>query len=553
MLADYFSRPEIRAALAQSDFGGAIALLRNELNHETPNAEFHQIIGVLRLHSGQPDEALQEFREAERLAPRDPEPKRLQGQLLLSLGRATEALGPLLASLRLDPESEEGFFNAGLACQMLEKWESSIPLFQQTLKLNPGNTQALLNLGNALCLTGAAKEAMDCYSRVLAVEPDNAQALSSTGSALQRLNRPEEADEWHERAVTARPGDFQLHCNRGNALLERNRPQDALPHYRQALALAPERHEVANSLALAHLTLGEFNEGWQWMHRRMELQFPGLKSRHWDGRKAQGVQSLLVLSEQGLGDTLFFLRYLPLVAALGYRVSILAQSALKPLLAAQPYLHSVLSQGDTLPAFDAYATIMSLPRLLEPQLKGQLPPPLGPLRIPESAMKKAMTLIPDADVPAIGLTWAGNPKHQNDHNRSRSLEEFCGLLPHPNFRAFCLQKQWSKADQAMLLRHPGLVSLSPELSDFAMTAALISRLDLVITVDTAVAHLAGLLGVPVWIVLPHWPDWRWRLEGTASEWYPSARLFRQRGPGDWNIVKTELATALREFCPSARL
>jgi len=547
MLADYFSRTEIRALLARNDFGGAISLLRKELNHETPDAEFHQIIGVLRLHAGQPDEALCEFREAERLAPQDPEPKRLQGQLLLSLGRAAEALSPLLSSLRLDPGSEEGFFNAGLACQLLEKWEASIPFFQQVLQINPTNTQALLNLGNALCLTGAALEAQDCYNQVLALEPEHPQALTGFGSSLQRLNRPEEACDWHQRAVSARPTDFQLHCNLGNALLEQNRPQHALPHYKQALALAPDRHEVANSLALAHLTQGALNEGWRWMHRRMELQFPGLKGRHWDGSKADGPKRLLVLSEQGLGDTFFFLRYLPVVVSLGYRISILAHSALKPLLAAQPYLERVYDQKDKLPAFDAYATIMSLPWLLEPYLKGDLPPAEGCLQIPTESQAKALALLGQSGSPSLGLTWAGNPEHQNDHNRSLSLERFSRLLPKAETRAFCLQKRWSDADLAELPSHPGLVNLGPNLADFAVTAAIVSHLDLVITVDTAVAHLAGLLGIPVWILLPQAPDWRWQLERGDSPWYPSARLFRQSRLGDWDTVLQEVSRALTDF------
>jgi len=544
MLADYFSRADVRALLASSDFGGAIALLHAELSHESRDAEFHKVIGVLRLHAGENEEALRELRQAEHLAPRDAEIKRLLGQLLISLGRTSEALVALAASLRLDPDSEEGFFNTGLACQLMEKWEASIPFFQRCLEFNPSSTRARLNLANAHCLTGAAEEARRLYLQVLETEPQNTAALGGVGSTLQRLNQPSEAADWHRRALQLRPRDFQHLCNLGNTFLEQNQPGEALTHYREAHAAAPDRHEVANSIAIAHLTQGELAEGWRWMHRRMELQYPSLRTRHWDGSRTDTPKDLLVLSEQGLGDTLFFLRYLPQVAALGYRVSILAQSALKSLLTAQPWLHAVYGPEDRLPAFDCYSAIMSLPWLLEASLKGSIPALEQPLRIPDAASRKASVLLKGAAGPSIGLTWAGNPKHQNDHNRSRSLAEFLALLPAPLDRTYCLQKQWSAADHTELSRYPGLVNLGPELSDFSLTAALVSRMNLVITVDTAVAHLAGLLNVPVWIMLPHWPDWRWGLHGERSVWYSNARLFRQERAGTWADVDSTIAGLL---------
>lgn len=546
MLADYFSRADVRALLASSDFGGAIALLHAELSHEPRDAEFHKVIGVLRLHGGQNEEALRELRQAEHLAPQDAEIKRLLGQLLLSLGRTSEALVALAASLRLDPDSEEGFFNTGLACQLMEKWEASIPFFQRCLELHPASTRARLNLANAHCLTGAAEEARRLYLQVLETEPQNTAALGGVGSTLQRLNRPSEAADWHRRALQVRPRDFEHLCNLGNTFLEQNQPGEALIHYNEAHAVAPDRHEAANSIAIALLTQGKLSEGWRWMHRRMELQFAGQHAGHWDGRRAEGPRSLLVLSEQGLGDSLFFLRYVPLVAAMGFRVSMLVHSALEPLLSAQPWLHGVYTPRDEMPAFDTHATLMSLPWLLEPELQGRIPTQPS-LQLPYPATRRAELLLNGKDRPAIGLVWAGNSRHQNDHNRSLSLSQFSRILPPTGGKLYCLQKDMRQADRDQLTSIASLHDLNRDLEDLAQTSALVERLQLVVTVDTAVAHLAASLGIPVWILLPYAADWRWGMSGDRCAWYPSARLFRQTRPGDWDSVLQTVACELAGF------
>jgi hypothetical protein len=252
---------------------------------------------------------------------------------------------------------------------------------------------------------------------------------------------------------------------------------------------------------------------------------------------------MLLLPEQGLGDAIHFIRYAPLVCALGYKVSVLTHAPLKSLFREQSWLENVYEPGEARPNFDEYCPLLSLPLVLH---QGEAPAQgNGAYLEPSPARREwASTLLGKERKPRVGLVWSGSPLHPNNARRSLDLAAFCPLLGESSLNFIALQKEWSAADRQACKRVPLLRDLSGDLRDFADTAAVIRELDLVITVDTAVAHLAGALGVPVWILLPFAADWRWRLARKDSPLYPSARLYRQNSPGDWSGVLAEISRDL---------
>ncbi len=437
---------------------------------------------------------------------------------------------------------------------------------------------ACYNLGNALRAQGKLDEAAASYRRAIALWPDLAEAHNNLGSTLQDLAQPEAAAECYRRALAIRPAYPEAHYNLGNALQDLGQPEAAIESFRQALALRPDVPDIHNNLgkayqdlgrlqaamasfrdalavqaedakahwniALLRLLSGDLERGfagyeWRWPLRiSRPRDFP---QPAWDGAGFAG-RRLLLHAEQGFGDSIQFIRYLPRVAALGGEVIVECPAALVRLFESLPGVAEVVAHGSILPAFDLHAPLMSLGRLFGTTLE------TIPAAVPYLAAPAARFALP---VPAgtrlkVGIAWAGRPDHKNDRNRSCPVEHFLTLAERPGVALYSLQKGERAGDIAAAAADGRVHDLGPRLADFADTAAAIAGLDLVISVDTAVAHLAGALGRPLWVALAFMPDWRWLLERADSPWYPTARLFRQHRRGDWADVFARIAAALDE-------
>jgi tetratricopeptide (TPR) repeat protein len=366
---------------------------------------------------------------------------------------------------------------------------------------------------------------------------------------LHRLRRFEEALASYDAALAARPDYAEALANRGATLYELARFDAASASYEQAIALCPDHADAHFFKGLSSLVTGDFARGWieyEWRRKAPSARITqrDLPQPRWLGDGDIAGKTILLHSEQGLGDTIQFCRYVPLVAERGGRVILEVERPLRALMTGLAGTALVVAKGDPLPAFDLQCPLPSLPLAFQSRLE-TIPSTTPYLRVPKQALDRWRALLGTRRSLRIGLAWSGNTKHVRDRERSMRLRD---LLPLLDIEAtfVSLQKE-VRAGDAASLESCNMLRFSGEIGDFSDTAALISQLDLVISVDTSVAHLAGALGKPVWILLTHAPDWRWLLDRDDSPWYPSARLFRQRETREWGSVTMRVREALLEL------
>jgi Tfp pilus assembly protein PilF len=424
-------------------------------------------------------------------------------------------------------------------------------LFRALLATSPDDFDGLHGLGIIRAQQGASEEAIALIGAALARNPASPHAHNNLANVLQAADRHAEAIGHYRRALALKPDYVEAHRNFASALRALNRHRAAIARYRRAIAFQPDDAEAHLNAALSLLVLGDLAAGfreyeWRWRHRGGGFEPRRHAAPRWLGEGETDGRTLLLHAEQGLGDTLQFARYVPLLARRGARLVLEVQRELTPLLAPLPGVVACGAPGEALPAADYHSPLMSLPLACATRLQ-TIPAAVPYLAAPEAARARWRRRLGGGGGPLIGLVWAGSPRHRNDRNRSIPLAALGRLLSLPGLRFVSLQKELRAGDAALLERHPKLARIGEELTDFAETAAVVAELDLVITVDTALAHLAGALGRKVWILLPFAPDWRWLLGRADSPWYPTARLFRQPAIGDWASVVTALAAALRRL------
>jgi tetratricopeptide (TPR) repeat protein len=507
-----------------------------------------------------------------------------RGQTLLRLQRPEQALASLERALALDPNNGAAHLNRGNVLRMLGRDDDALAAYARALALKPNDADILMARGNLFYAKRRFADALDQYERAIMARADFAEAHNNRGNALSELGRGPEALEAFGRALALKPGYAEAYCNRGNAQIALNRLSAALVDYDRALALKPDdagtlvnrgsalRHlhrrdearasfdkaialnpdlaEAYWNRALASLSFGDFAQGWpdyewRWRRQHSEMIPRDFAQPQWRGEDLHG-RTILLHAEQGYGDTIQFIRYLPMVLARGGKVVLEIPDDLRRLLALPAGVIATVRRGDMLPPFDVHCPLLSLPLAFATTL-ATIPPPADFLRAPAERIDRWRTRVPRDGGPRIGLVWSGKPSHKNDHNRSIPLALLAPLLTQPGFQFVGLQKEYRDADRAELTRFPALLRLGEALGDFADTAAVMAALDLVIAVDTAVAHLAGTLGKPVWILLPAIGDWRWMVDREHSPWYESARLMRQPQIGDWPSVIVRLGRELATF------
>jgi Tfp pilus assembly protein PilF len=473
----------------------------------------------------------------------------LLGFIHLQRGRRTEAIGFLTKAVKADTGSVDAISNLGLALHGAGRFEEAIAYYRNALALAPRHAEILYNLGNAFLALDHVSDALAGYDEALANNPAHVGARVNRGNTLLRFNRPADALASYDQALAALPDHPQILTNRGHALRRLDRPHEALASFEAALKKSPDFPEAHFEAALAHLTLGDFKAGWKAYEWRWKTNAFADKRRTfrqplWLGDAPLSGKTILLHAEQGFGDTLQFIRYAPLVAERGARVICEVQPELVSLPAPLGGIE-VVAKGNALPHFDLHCPLLSLPLAFGTELAA-IPAKIPYLAAPSARVANWRDRLPPGNLRA-GVVWSGSLAHKNDANRSIPLAKFASLLAKLPFACFSLQREMRDADREVLQRLPNLVDLGPELSDFTDTAAVISLLDVVISVDTAVAHLAGALGKPVVILLPHAADFRWLRDRRDTPWYPTAKLLRQPAFGDWDSAISRLGDELREM------
>jgi Flp pilus assembly protein TadD len=424
----------------------------------------------------------------------------------------------------------------------------AIELIRRAVAIDPAVSAYHSNLGNLLRVTGHVDDAITVYQAALVLTPDMGEIHSNLASALAEKGRLEEAIASYHRAIELRPKLVEAYSNLGNVLTDQGKIDEAIAAYRIALSLKPDHAEVHCNLGMCLLLQGDYAPGWreyEWRWKCGDASEPSSRFSQplWDGGDLAG-RTILLHAEQGFGDTIQFIRYARLVANRGGKVIVECQRELIGLLSQLSCVGAWVAYGESLPAFDVHYPLLSLPLAFGTTLES-IPSYGERLRVPADRVKLGRQLVAGdwSGKWRVGLVWKGSAEHKNDRHRSIPVSLLSALGVAENVRFFSLQKTAGEKRVA-LPAGMEVVDRTAELRDFADTAALIEQLDLVISVDTAVAHLAAAMGKAVWVLLPFSPDWRWQLGRADSPWYPTMRLFRQRRPGAWGDVIDEVAAAL---------
>jgi tetratricopeptide (TPR) repeat protein len=532
------------------------------------------MLGVIKLEQGNPTGALQLMLGALKARPKSPEVLLNYSLVLNVLGRHDDALAALDLLLAVKRRSVEAHNNRGAILEKLDRAEEALECFECALEIKSNHVDALYNKACVLRRLGRHDEALKSFDRVLILKPDHAKAHNNRGTALEALARRDEAIASYDRALALKPDFVEALNNRANALLKQGRPQDALECYERALAIDPFHVEVLNNRGNALAALGRHSEALascrraygvnpnyvnaQWHASLLKLRLgdyaggfrqyewrwqreENAKHRHnfaqplWLGDAPVAGKTILLHHEQGFGDTIQMARYAPLLTAQGAHVILGVQPPLKSLMAGIGHGVQVVGSGEPIPDFDLHCPLMSLPLAFRTELT-TVPANIPYLVLPPGALDRWQAHLPERRGFRVGLVWSGNVTHRDDHNRSIAFVGLAPLLEVPGLQFFSLQKELREADAAALAAEPRVTDIARAFDDFTDTAAAVALMDLVISVDTSVAHLAGALGKPVWLLLPLCPDWRWLTEREDSPWYPTARLFRQPAIGDWASV-----------------
>ncbi|MBV9112074.1 MAG: glycosyltransferase family protein [Hyphomicrobiales bacterium] len=473
----------------------------------------------------------------------------LLGIIAHQAGNIRVALDLLRQAIAADGRVPLYHCNLGEMCRLAGRLDEALAAGRQALALRPAYPEALNNLGIAHYDRGEYAEAITHYRRAIEVVPSYAEAHSNLGNALRALRRLDEAIPAYARALALKPGFADALSNRALTFHLLARFDEAVADFRRAIAAQPLHGNAHTGLAMNHLLQGRFAEGfveYEWRWRSSELPSRPPMVAPWRGEDTRGKR-LLIHAEQGFGDTVHFCRYLPLLRERGATLVLNTQGPLRSLIAeAMPWLE-ITADGEDLPVTDAQCPLLSLPHLLGTTLD-TIPATIPYLHAKPDDTRRFAALVGKEPELKVGIVWAGSTKHLNDIDRTVALVTLAPILSVEGVRFFSLQIGARKGD--ILPDH--VTDLAPELTDFAQTAGALAALDLLISVDTAPAHLAGAMGKPVWLLLPFVPDWRWLLEREDSPWYPTLRLFRQKTRGDWRMPVDAVAKALNDLAQNGQ-
>jgi tetratricopeptide (TPR) repeat protein len=551
----------------------------------------HHNIGLSLQELKRHDEALMSYDRAIVINPNYAEAHSNRGNVLHELERFEEALISYNNAITINPEqSAQTNHNVGLTLQKLKRYPEAILYYELAIKNQSDFVDAYISHGDILHELKRFEEALVSYQNALNFKPKFAEVYCAIGDTLNELKRFDDALISYDRAIAFKPEYAEAHGKRGYILInefkrledglsnydqaidlkpdyvkviynravclqELKRYDEAIAGYQKAIAIHPDYTEAHWNLSLVQLLLGNFNEGWleyEWRSKSEEVNlFAGIRSFDqplWLGKEPLKDKTILLYAEQGLGDTLQFCRYVPLVSALGAKVILEVHPSLVPLLYDLDGVSQIIAKDSKLPEFDYQCPLLSLPLAFKTTLETI---PSSPSYITSNQNKVAIwqAQLGEKTKPRIGLVWSGSTTHKNDHNRSLTLAR---LLPYlsPSYEYISLQKEVRDIDQELLNKCEIIKQFGDQLQDFTDTAALCGLMDLVISVDSSVAHLAAAMGISTWVLLPYNPDWRWLLNRDDSPWYHSVKLYRQPLVDDWNSVLEKIQADKNFLLPS---
>jgi tetratricopeptide (TPR) repeat protein len=529
----------------------ALACFQRAIEARPDFVHAHNNAANIAKELGRFDEALSRYREALRIQPDFADVLNNLGDLLRIRGQLEESETCCRKAVRLKPDHADSHNNLGAVFAARQRFEEAAAEFREAVRLKPGLVVARANLGWALAQLRRLDEAAAELGEVVRVAPEHAEAQKNLATVLRDLGRSDEALARCKEALRLRPDDHDSLGMLGLALTDLGQYDEALEAYAKLIALSPNRHEAHRNRALIWLVRGEFERGWTEYEWRWGC--PGLPVRPfptplWDGSELHG-RTILIHAEQGLGDTIQFIRFAPLVRERGGRVVVIAQPGLRSILAGCSGIDRFVGQDEPIPPHDLHAPLLSLPRIFGISA-GSIPATVPYLSADPQRVDARRRELDAAPGLKVGMAWQGNPKHHGDIRRSFPLMKLAPIAETTGITLVSLQRGPGEHQLREAPRDWPVLNLAERPDGpreaFADVAGIIANLDMVITCDSAIAHLAGAFGVPVWIALPFSPDWRWQLDRDDSPWYPTARLFRQDRPGDWDGLFERMAAALRD-------
>ncbi len=527
------------ALLELQQLDAAVASCDRAIALNPAYAEAHYNRGNALLGLKQIDEAIASFDSAIALRPAYAQAHFSRGVALHEHKQLDAALASFDQAIALNPQHAKAFFARGFVLLELGRSEASIASYDQAIAINSNYADAYSNRAAALLALKQWEAAVASCDKAVTLDPSHAQAFTNRGVALHQLKQLDDAMASYDKAIAAQPGYVQAHTNRGVALQALKQLDAAVACYDRAIAIQPDYAEAHFYKSLALLLAGDLERGWacyQWLWKteKSASKLRHFSQPHWSGTESLVGKTILVHSEQGLGDMIQFCRYAQLLADAGARVILEVPPPLKGLLQGLVGVAELVSKGAPLPAFDYQSLLLSLPMAFKTCLDS-IPGRQPYLHCDSRKLQEWRDRLGAKTKPRVGIVWSGSTDHAIDYNRSVLLSALAPYLPDA-FECFSLQKEVRAQDKTTLATLQTIRNFSDAIVDFDDTAALCELMDIVISVDTSVAHLSAALGRPTWILLPYVPDWRWLLDRDDSPWYPTAKLYRQSADGDWDSV-----------------
>lgn len=535
--------------LSQGQLDQAISVFKKAVANNKNSAKASSMLAGCYVKNNQCDEALAMYKKQVNLEPNSAVANHNVGVSLWKLGQTEDAIKYYKQAIELNPNYEDALVHIGVAFMAINDSTNAIKSYKKCIAINGQNTAALFNYANALKALKKWGSSIKYYREVIAINSQHDAAHVNLAVALNAINQEEEAYGYAKRAIEINPLRKEAITNIGNYFLNKCDLTKALEYYHKAIKVDSSFIGALWNESIIHLLKGDFKKGWAlYKHRIEKEEFITVKARMsgktWNGEPLEG-KSILLHHEQGIGDTFQFIRYAKLLVNLGATVYVDCPSGIAKTINAVEGVSGTYSKVDEFPKHDYNCPLLDLPGILGTTLK------TIPNKVPyiTAETKYSDKIMLDKDKINIGVVWAGNPKHAKDAIRSCDFKLIEGLFGINNKAMFYSLQVGERAEDLQFTAELGrnIEDLSGQLTDFSVTASVIKRLDLVITVDTSVAHLAGALGKPVWTLLQFSPDWRWMLDRSDSPWYPTMRLFRQQRLGDWESVFQDVAEALIDF------
>ena len=540
--------PRSKLHRTRKEFDAALVAYKKALQNDPSNATIHYEMANTLADVGRLELALISYGEALRIDPCNPVMLKNRAITRHEFGDLQAAIEDYETLCKVSPNDPEVFNDLGIVLTKLERFTDALASFDCAVELNPQYFVAFYNRGDTFSAINRLEAAITDYDRALSINPSFEAAWLRRGDALVNLKRHQESIRCYERVLSTIPLHIKANNNLGAVFNALGMLEKAAKFYDKALSISPAYSGARYNKSLLMLLLGDYQGGWALHESRLNMddvkkKLPVFDEPRWDGCEDIIGKRLFIHEEQGLGDLIHFCRYVPALIDKGVEVFLETPKALAPLLKTlHPKVRLVLT-GARPPDFDFYCPLMSLPFAA----KTTLDTISGAAYLSSDKARVAQwkARIGESKAAQIGLVWSGNSAHRNDHHRSIELQDLLPILD-KSHDWHSLQKEYRPNDIDVMECQTKIIQHQDELSDFADTAALIENLDLVITVDTSVAHLAGSLGKPVWILLPKVPDYRWMLDRSDTPWYRSARLYRQSALGDWTDVLEKVAGDIRK-------